>query len=265
VAALFAIILVQAYSPELAAQQVGPIQASGDPQALAVTESALKALSGTSNWLNVEAAHLAGTMSVPGKDGPTTFTVEWEDIWQQGNIWSLHKMTTGNSEQDLIQSPGEARSLRREDKSIARVGGGMILPPVEIPGAFLAEVLADTRCSVKNMDTSQTQTTNDGAVDIVRIRCDDTGAPGDVEPQFWAFDHSTHVPSFVNITRADMRHAGARFNEVVHFEHYRIVQGLLIPDICVLTQGGLTRTVTLQRIAFPDPSQFPKSDFEVSK
>jgi hypothetical protein len=261
----FSSVLVLIGTLYLAAQQTGSPPATGDPQALVIVESSLAALSGASSWSNVQASHLTGTMSLPSKNGPTRFSIEWEDIWKQRKIWYLHKMGTGNSERDLVQSPGRGKMLRREDKSLAKVGASATLPPVEIPGAFLSVILEDSTCSIQSVSSAQNEAGNEAKSDVVRITCAAPQAPGGVESQVWTFSHSTHMPESVSVVRQDLRRAGVRTAEVVYFKHYRMVDGLAIPDTCELTRGGMTRTVSLQIIEFPNPSQFPKSDFEVTK
>lgn len=240
-----------------------PLKARTDPQAGAVVKEAFTALSGTSGWANVQAAHLVGTISTPSKAGNSTSPIEWEDIWQDGKVWSLHKMGAGTSERDLIQSPGQQTMLRREDRGVVPVGAGGTRPPVEIPGAFLSMVMNDSTCTIQTVP--QTTEKEKEEEDLLRITCAAPSSPGGTQSQDWAFSRSTHLPISVSIFRQDMRRAGVRYREDVYFGHYRTVNGLTIPDVCQLQQGGLRRTVNLQTIEFPNPSQFPKSDFEVSK
>lgn len=264
-ASLVCYVLLQVCLQPSMAQQMSSLQATGDSEALAIVRSSLAALSGSSKWASTGAAHLIGTMSVPSGNSTITFPVEWEDIWREREIWYLHKLGTGDSERDLIQSPAHRRTLRREDKSLVPIGKTSTLPPVEIPGALFAVVLGDPNCSVRTVIQPNKEIANHKKLVYVRIDCAAPNVSGGSSSQIWAFSSDTHLPSSVSVVRKDMLHAGVQFTEVVHFKHYRTVDGLLIPDICKLTMGGMTRTVTLQTIEFPNPSQFPKSDFEVSK
>ena len=207
----FSLVLMLVGTLSLTAQQTGSQQATGDPPALAIVESSLAALSGASSWSNVQATHLTGAMSVPSSKGPISSPIEWEDIWKHRNIWYLHKMGTGNSERDLVQSPGRGKMLRREDKSLVKVSASATLPPVEIPGAFLSVILKDSTCSVRSMSPVHDEKGDEAKSDVVRITCAAPEAPGGVESQVWTFSHATQLPLSVSVVRQDLRRAGVRF------------------------------------------------------
>lgn len=259
------VALVVTCSHLLIAQQATSVPAKGDSSALQVVQLALNALSGTSSWSNVQASHFIGTISTPANTGVSTSQIEWEDIWQQRNIWSLHKTGTGTTERDLIQSPSQVRTLRRGDKTTLTVGAAATLPPVEIPGALLATVLNDPTCSAQSVPREQVDGANSNESYFVRIICTVSANPGVGESQLWAFSSATRLPVSVRVNQPDLRRAGANIVETVYFTHYRVVGGLTVPDSCKLVNGMLTRVVNLQTVEFTTPNQFSAADFEVSK
>jgi hypothetical protein len=256
-------LLLQTASLQVLAQQKSTGHMSGDAQAISVIESALGALG--ASWSHVHSVHLTGTMSVPGKEEQSAIPIEWKDVWKGGKVWHRHTMGDGSHARSLIQSPGQGQNLQLEDGSSVRAGEGTRLPPMEVPGAFLSVILEDQNCSAAGGSVSKEQQADEAPLVHVRISCQSPGALGGTGFQDWAFSSSSHLPVSVAVMRQNMRRAGTPFTETVYFRHYRAVDGLLVPDKCELKRGRLTRTVILQTIEFPDPKQFQKSDFEVSK
>ena len=256
-------MLLQTASLQVLAQKKSMGRMSGDAQAIAVIESAVGALG--SSWSHVHSVHLTGTMSVPGKGEEATIPIEWKDVWKDGQVWHRRTMGEGSHARSLIQSPGQGQELQREDGSSVRAAGEAMHPPMEVPGAFLSVALADQNCSATGGSASKEQQEDEVPLVYVRITCQPPGAIGGIESQGWAFSSSSHLPVLVTVAHQNMRRAGAPFTETVYFRHYRVVDGLLVPDKCELKRSGMTRTVILQTVEFPDPKQFQKSDFEVSK
>jgi hypothetical protein len=244
----------------LSAQQSGAQRAGGDPRAISIVESSLTALSGTSSWDAIRAVHLTGTITTHGSAGAKTASFDWKDMWIKRAIWYRHTNVTGNSTQVVVQNPLIGKMLKREDNSVRSAGEGMTLPPVELPGALFSVVLNDPRCSLNSVASRDDET-----MDTVHIDCAAPGTTGNGVSQMWTFYRSTHMPSSVNTSLLDLQNAGRRVSEEVHFTHFRTVNGVVIPDSCELIRIGSVRTVTLQTIEFPNQSQFPNSDFEVSR
>jgi len=256
---------VSAIPSVIAQQKKVSDRVGGDPQAIAVVEHSMAALSERGSWGRVKAIHLTGSMSTPQSNGPRVESIEWKDRWDGNNIWSSHRMGQGDSERTLLQSPGQGRQMQHSSNAAVRIRNSETRPPIEIPGAYLSAVLNDASCMILSASTATSGQNDDEQPLTVHIFCADSESAMIGKPQIWQFSRSTYLPLSVAVSRQNQARAGGWFTETTRFKNYRSVDGLKVPESSEIELGAIRRTLTLHTIEFPDAGKMNKTEFEVRK